>query len=137
MDIKDELLKISSADEVKGSQSVQTLWSGYGELVRYHLAGGKHSSLIVKDIRLPKVQGHPRGWNTDYSHQRKLKSYQVETCWYQNYASKTNEDCRVPRVFKVAKTSSTILIIMEDLNASGYDVRMPNVTLMPNQKNRN
>lgn len=119
-----EITTLTSARAIVYSHSVQTLWSGYGEIVRYGLDGGEVPSIIVKHIRLPEGQDHPRGWNTAHSHQRKLMSYQVETCWYQHFAHLTNENCRVPNVLKVVSGSSELLILMEDLNASGYALRM-------------
>ncbi|MEM9340680.1 MAG: phosphotransferase [Bacteroidota bacterium] len=119
-----EILTLTSAQSIIDSESVQTLWSGYGEIVRYRLAGGKVPSIIVKHIQLPDVQDHPRGWNTTRSHERKLRSYQVETCWYQHFAYLTNEACRVPQVLKVINESPELLLILEDLNSSGYDRRL-------------
>lgn len=124
MDITEEILAITSVEEIVETESVQRLWSGYGEIVRIYLKGGIYPSIIVKDIQLPKPQHHPRGWNTDHSHNRKLKSYQVESCWYQNFAKQTTRECRVPEVFKVLNTSTQIVLIMEDLNASGYVERL-------------
>jgi hypothetical protein len=34
---------------------------------------------VIKYVKLPDQGLHPRGWNTDRSHQRKIRSYQVET----------------------------------------------------------
>ena len=124
MDLNQEILSLTSATAITGKQSVQTLWSGYGEIIRYQLTGGKYSSVIVKHIQLPEAQNHPRGWNTSISHERKLTSYQVETCWYQHFASMSNDNCLVPKAFKVLGKSSEILIIMEDLNSMGYDLRL-------------
>lgn len=126
-----EILALTSAHSIIGSESVQTLWSGYGEIVRYRLEGGKVPSIIVKHIRLPHVQDHPRGWNTTRSHERKLRSYQVETCWYQHFAHLTNEACRVPQVLKVINESPELLLILEDLNSSGYDRRLQPDSVSP------
>ena len=56
--------------------------SGYGSIKRYNLKGSDYTSVIVKHVE-PDQGAHPRGWNTDLSHQRKLKSYQVELNWYE------------------------------------------------------
>ena len=122
--IEQEILDLTSSNKITSTESVQSLWSGYGEIIRYSLAGGMYKSIIVKHIQLPKPQDHPRGWNTTFSHERKLRSYQVETNWYQDFASMTNDNCRVPQVLKVVSSASEILIIMEDLNALGYDLRL-------------
>ena len=59
---------------------LQTLWGGYGELGSslYRLVAA--SSLNIS--KLPKPEHHPKGWNSELSHQRKLRSYQVELNWY-------------------------------------------------------
>lgn len=41
---------------------IQSLWGGYGELVRVTYST---CSLIIKHVKLPKPSEHPRGWNTD------------------------------------------------------------------------
>ena len=77
--IEEYVLSATGATAINNKQSVQTLWSGYGEIKRYFLKGGTQPSVIVKHIQLPENSHHPRGWNTEISHQRKLKSYQLET----------------------------------------------------------
>ncbi len=99
---------------------IQSLWSGYGELVR--LTFPSHS-IIVKHVQLPKPSEHPRGWNTDRSHQRKLHSYQVEVSWYQNFSQRVDEHCRIPKGLKCFQNENEWLIVMEDLAQAGY----PNV----------
>ena len=58
-------------------EDIQTLWSGYGKIMRYGLKGGDRDSVVIKHVKLPDQGSHPRGWNTDRSHQRKIRSYQV------------------------------------------------------------
>ncbi len=93
-----EILRNTEASQIIRSASVQTLWSGYGEIQRVYLKGGKYPSVIVKHICWPDETNHPKGWNTAISHQRKLKSYQVEKNWYQHFAMRTNQHCRVPQI---------------------------------------
>ena len=64
---------------------IQELWSGYGQILRLRLTGGAHQSVVAKFINLPEESKHPQGWNTNLSHQRKVRSYQVESYWYQHY----------------------------------------------------
>ena len=75
--IDDFVIDATKADEILGSSVIQSLWSGYGSIKKYELSGCDLPSVIVKHVRPDQVT-HPRGWNTDLSHQRKLKSYQVE-----------------------------------------------------------
>jgi len=117
-----------------GAQSVcevgvlQSLWSGYGSIVRYKLIGAERESVIVKHISPPTEANHPRGWNTDISHQRKLRSYAVETAWYTNYASRCVDGCRVPECLAVESAGSEVVIVLEDLDAAGYPVRKSDVS---------
>ena len=96
---------------------IQSLWSGYGELVRLTFS---KRSIIVKHVQLPKTSEHPRGWNTNFSHQRKLHSYQVEVNWYENFSQAISERCRIPQGLKCFQRENEWLIVMEDLASSGF-----------------
>ncbi|MEP2771919.1 MAG: phosphotransferase [Fulvivirga sp.] len=124
LEIEDVIQKTTGANEIVDAISVQTLWSGYGEIKRYHLKEGEYPSVIVKHIQLPEQSDHPRGWNTNISHQRKLRSYQVEKAWYEQYAHKTGKSCRVPSCYHAIEKGSELLLIMEDLDASGFPKRL-------------
>jgi len=111
--------------------TLQTLWSGYGSIDRYRLEGAGLTSVIVKHVSPPTVAQHPRGWNTDRSHQRKLKSYRVESTWYQNYAHLCDDFCRVPKCHAVERDDNggdEVVILLEDLDASGFSARCTAVT---------
>ena len=97
------------------SQRLQILWGGYGELVRLYV---DQTSIVVKHVQLPQQHTHPRGWNTQLSHQRKLKSYQVEWSWYNHQANHTN--ARVPKKLLVQTDGQDCLLVMEDLKSVGY-----------------
>ena len=96
---------------------IQTLWGGYGELVRLTFLD---KSVIVKHVKLPKPSQHPCGWNSDFSHQRKLHSYQVEVNWYQGFSTPSDERCRIPQGLKCFQTENEWLIVMEDLAEAGF-----------------
>jgi len=68
------IIEATGATAIASVERIQSLWSGYGEILRLHLKGGRHASVVLKHIKLPQPAEHPRGWNTDLSHQRKLKS---------------------------------------------------------------
>ncbi|PSU33863.1 phosphotransferase [Photobacterium lutimaris] len=110
------------ANNVVRVEPIQSLWSGYGELVRLYLDGGEVPSVIVKYILLPQStassHAHPRGWNTSRSHQRKLDSYQVEVNWYRDYANKCLAP--VPKCLMVEQQDNEILLVLEDLATLGY-----------------
>ncbi|MGR5192372.1 phosphotransferase [Vibrio rotiferianus] len=111
--IGDEL-KLGSLERI---DVIQSLWGGYGELVRLTFPS---RSIIIKHVQLPKLSEHPRGWNTDRSHQRKLHSYQVEVSWYQHFSQTVDERCRIPQVLKCFQNENEWLIVMEDLAQAGY-----------------
>lgn len=136
LDLEHIILDKTGASTIIRTQSVQTLWSGYGEIKRYFLAGGgTYSSVIVKHIQLPEKSQHPRGWNTALSHQRKLTSYQVERAWYQQFAHQTTTECRVPTSYHAVEKGNELLLIMEDLDASGYSIRLhPNAVKLTDAK---
>ena len=117
------ILDSTNSTSVERVEVIQSLWSGYGELKRFFLEGGKHSAVIVKHIQMPETAHHPRGWNTKLSHQRKLKSYMVEANWYQYFSAKTTQDCKVPAIYHVLKQESELVLIMEDLDTSGFGLR--------------
>ncbi len=102
---------------VQRVDTLQVLWGGYGELVRVFV---DDTSIVIKHVGLPKPEHHPRGWNTDFSHQRKLKSYEVELYWYQNYASHMNSESPVPKKLWVDQKPNEWLLVMEDLSVIGF-----------------
>lgn len=115
------ILQSAGATSIIHQKSIQELWSGYGSILRISLDGGTRSSVVVKHVRIPKASRHPRGWDTDLGHKRKLKSYEVETKWYEGYSS----DCpaRVPLCLTVDRHDDEVLIVLEDLDASGFPLR--------------
>ena len=124
---EDIILESTGSKKLKEIETIQNLWSGYGKIARYQLSGGKHKSVIVKHVSLPKGGNHPRGWNTDLSHQRKVKSYQVETAWYSKLSAKCNDLCKIPICFAVETDGDEVLMVLEDLDASGYPLRKTEV----------
>ena len=79
------LLEALGAKELFEIAKIQDLWSGYGTIKRYGLHDSEVSSIVVKEVCFPEKQKHPRGWNSNQSHNRKLKSYQVESHWYSHW----------------------------------------------------
>lgn len=117
----DLILRISEAKEILSIEAIQALWSGYGEISKVHLKGAKYPSLIVKHVQLKGGSNHPRGWNSDVGHQRKLKSYQVETNWYQKYSSSSK--ARLPQCYWVEHFEDEVFILLEDLDTAGFPFR--------------
>lgn len=114
--------KLLGATHVVRQERVQSLWSGYGEIARYQVQGADcPTSVIVKSISLPAKVVHPRGWSGEFSHQRKVASYQVEKNWYQDWASLCSDSCRVPQCYGVWQSdSSELILVLEDLDESGW-----------------
>jgi len=126
--LRNTILTATGASYLSQPETIQSLWSGYGSIDRYQLTGSEHSSVIVKHVRLPLQNDHPRGWNTDRSHQRKLRSYQVETHWYQDWAVRCDDSCRVPHCLALEQRDNEFLMVMEDLDSSGYPLRRESAT---------
>ncbi|PWN06031.1 phosphotransferase [Rhodohalobacter mucosus] len=122
---KTVILESAGADSITDQQMLQELWSGYGKILRVRVAGGQTGSVVVKHIQTNETKQHPRGWNTDIGHRRKLRSYKVETHWYERYSSEST--ARVPRCLAVDHHGDDVLIVLEDLNVSGYPLRKSEV----------
>jgi hypothetical protein len=124
---KKYLLEITGSTECSKSEVIQSLWSGYGEISRFQLEGTSLKSVVVKCISLDIQTEHPRGWNTNTSHNRKVKSYQVETYWYKQWSQKCNESCKIPQFVGSYQAGDVQWIILEDLNAN-YPLRKQQIS---------
>ncbi|MFT6267342.1 MAG: hypothetical protein ACJAVV_000139 [Alphaproteobacteria bacterium] len=117
-------------------ETVQSLWSGYGEIARYsnHNVSAEHATqspqtCIAKVVSLQQQADHPRGWNTEVSHQRKLSSYINEQHFYQYFAVFTNEYCKVPELLEAGADNNNIWMLLQDLDAAGFANRSSNANL--------
>jgi len=115
------ILRETGASSLTEQEMVQELWSGYGHITRVTLKGGSCKSVVVKHIQLAADTDHPRGWNTNIGHQRKLKSYNVETTWYKTYSR--DSLARLPHCLAIERHEDDVLIVLEDLDAAGYSSR--------------
>ena len=106
-------------------EEIQSLWSGYGSIERWQDNQG--FSIIVKHIKPPAQKQHPKGWNSYFGHNRKVKSYEVETAWYKNYADRSS--ARVPSLLANSIVGDARVIVLEDLDAAGFEQRIN----VPNQ----
>lgn len=112
------LLKITDTTACTEVEVIQSLWSGYGRISRFELENSSLKTVVVKFIDLAQATNHPRGWNTNFSHQRKVKSYQVETNWYQQWSEQCTEACKIPAIIGSFDEGDKQWIILEDLNAN-------------------
>lgn len=98
----------------KGEQLLQTLWGGYGRLLRRTAPDG--TTQIVKDVRWPPGKG-------DRSHARKVRSYEVEARWYAKWGDLAPSGCRLPRCLGHQTRHDGMVLVLEDLDAAGYPRR--------------
>lgn len=135
-----------NATFVERVESIQSLWSGYGDIARYrvYLNDTSYQTVILKHVSLPETVIHPRGWQSDHAHQRKVRSYDVEVAWYRDWVGLCNEHCRVATCHGVlsspqedstvregdfsSKEANQQFILLEDLDASGYGKRHGRLT---------
>ena len=123
---KSIILQKTGASSLFEKEMIQELWSGYGKIMRVGLENASVESVVVKHVQLPININHPRGWNTDIGHQRKVKSYKVETTWYDTYSK--NSAARLPQCLAIENQDDEVLILLEDLDEAGYPLRKSSVS---------
>ncbi|MHB0754773.1 oxidoreductase family protein [Polaribacter sp. M15] len=123
---KSIILQNTGASSLQEKEVIQSLWSGYGKIIRVALQGSPLKSVVVKNVQLPKQTNHPRGWNSDIGHQRKLKSYKVETYWYKNYSNQSK--ARLPKCLAIGQENDEVLMVLEDLDEAGFSLRKQNLS---------
>lgn len=94
-------------------QHVQSLWGGYGQIVRVPLADANVPSVIVKHVE--------PGTGAGLGHARKLRSYDVELAFYRHYAVRSPS--RVATAHAVERTPAGWRFLLEDLDAAGFSAR--------------
>ena len=110
------LLSSTNSDSIKKVELIQKLWSGYGSLKRVVF---KDHSVILKLIKFPNETNHPRGWNTDISHERKARSYEVEMSWYQHF-NQPIKHAKIPSLIQQGELKGKEkFLILEDITSSG------------------
>ena len=125
---KASICSATGASAMEVAEHIQELWSGYGQILRIRLNGTSPTTVIAKHIRIPSTGNHPRGWNSNLSHQRKIKSYQVETAWYRHWSQRCGSDVRIPKLLAFDQHDDEILLVLEDLDAAGYPARLSSVS---------
>lgn len=127
-EIQSAIQQACDASGLMGAELVQSLWSGYGAIMRIALEGAEQQSVILKLINPPDEPLHPRGWNTPTSHARKIRSYDVETNWYRYYAADCLSECRVPRLIAFGVARDERWLLLEDLDHH-YPMRKSRLTI--------
>ncbi len=115
------ILQTTGASSLFEKETIQDLWSGYGKIMRVGLENASVDSVVIKHVQMPVYKNHPRGWNTDVGHQRKVKSYKVETAWYDKYSK--NSSARLPKCLAIETKDEEVLMVLEDLDETGYPLR--------------
>lgn len=106
--------EVTGAAKAERLERVQSLWSGYGEIVRVRLTGAPFETVIVKHV------DPPRAPSSDVSHARKLRSYEVETAFYREWATRCDATCKVARLFGERHARDLHVLVFEDLDAAGF-----------------
>jgi len=127
--LKALILEKAQASQILKIELIQELWSGYGQLSRLTL---NNKSVILKLIQFPKNSSHPRGWNSQFSHERKKKSYQVETHWYQNSANPIS-GARTAQLIASGRQENYSYLILEDLRNSNF---LPKASINKEERQR-
>jgi hypothetical protein len=120
------LARATGAPRVELGERVQELWSGYGEIRRATLVGSSTTPVIVKWVVPPAGTRHAAA--DARSHRRKLRSYEVERAFYRSYAGRCGPLARVPRALHVGNSGDRTLLVLEDLDASGFALRRHRVS---------
>jgi fructose-1,6-bisphosphatase/inositol monophosphatase family enzyme len=89
---------------------IQALWSGYGSLERWKIG---EETVVVKLINAQEVKNHPRGWDGDAGHQRKVKSYEIERAFYRRFSK--NNHLNFPQILHEFDGETYTIIVLEDL----------------------
>ena len=112
----------TGAQNVREGELVQSLWSGFGSITRWYLEGCLQTTAILKKVAPPSGNGSPEQLR---SHQRKIRSYEVEISFYLRYAMRCDSTCRIPRLLGAVSVEkgSCRAILLEDLDAEGFSSR--------------
>lgn len=115
------IIEATHADAIERCESLQALWSGYGEIQRVMLAG-PHApmSVILKRIIPPPRSGRREAHPAEPARRRKLRSYEVEVCWYREWSRRCPAAARVPHCLGIGGTERERLVVLEDLDAAGF-----------------
>ncbi|MEZ4322360.1 MAG: phosphotransferase [Myxococcota bacterium] len=109
--------EVTGASRIRGVDRIQSLWRGWGDVLRVELAGADVPSVVVKVVR-----GAPVGRRLDPGDARKVRSYEVEAAFYRHWSARCLPAVRVPR----CRFATPGFFVLEDLDAAGFRGRRPN-----------
>lgn len=113
------ILKSTKSKDISTTEDIQNLWEGYGKIIRYNLKYSSVKSIIAKNICIPKQSN----LNNSEKLKMKIKSYKIEIEFYNNWSSRCSEDCRIPKCYAFEWQNNEGLIVLEDLDESGFTQR--------------
>ena len=125
---KNYLLEVTKSSACEEIEVIQSLWSGYGKISRYQLIDSSLNTVVIKFISPKQFGEHPRGWDTDRSHNRKVKSYKIETHWYEKWNQLCTNNSNVPKFIGSFSDGEDQWLILEDLNVN-YPLRKDQLNL--------
>ena len=116
--------------QIQKKSVVQSLWSGYGQILRLHLGPKGISAPNTVVVKLVK----PLQGDSGISHERKCNSYVVEQFFYETCAARLDpQHCRVPTLLCSGQRqqSGETLFVLEDLDAqeAGFGGRRHSLSL--------
>jgi hypothetical protein len=127
-DIQQQLLHAFGI-RVARSEVIQSLWSGYGAIVRcWQQHDNLEQPFIAKIINTSAIPAHPRGWAGATSHRRKLSSFVNEQCFYQDFTDKLASCARVPQFIDCTNTNDGMILLLSDADAQGFSQRVSHPT---------
>ena len=109
----ESILSKTHAKKLDNISDVQTLWRGYGKIIRANL---DNQPIIIKFIACPESV------ESDVSHERKIKSYNVEINWYQNFNMKILAS-HSPNFVASGQADNNKFLILEDLKPSRFETK--------------
>ncbi len=127
--LKDIILETTEASEILHIEKIQDLWNDYGQVLRLTLDTHHEPSIIIKHVRFARNNQHPRGWSSDISHERKIKSYQVECQWYEHYTHRCITLCPMPTALKILASNNETVLILTDMKQQGFPTVRKSVNL--------
>ena len=118
-DVLSWVAETTGATRARRGERVQSLWGGYGELCKVHLSGHERRSVVLKCVQPPALSGR----ESDRSHRRKCRSYDVETAFYRSFAARCDDTCRVPALLGSRTGKNEWWLLLEDLDDAGFGER--------------
>ncbi len=115
LELESWLLRTLGAKSIVSVHTLQSLWSGYGSIFRVELEAENVSSVVVKAVTYPNKKSHPRGWQSDFAHSRKVKSYKNECLFYKKYGKLVSNKLKLPKYFNSLNTDKEVYLLLEDL----------------------